>query len=424
MVDRRRHAGFPQEAAADRVVLRQRRSDDLQGDDAVERELARAIDDAHPAATCHRFDPVPGEHAARRHVAHGCGVYRPRGIEEHFTSLNGRRARWLRGSYKRGGERGTRESNPDLRFWRPPSSPLDQSPTVRTARDLEPDGRAPRPTRRPGRADALDAGCTPVRARLLKTCRPPRRSAVAGAVADPLDASPRNISVSHRGPSRCWRVVGPSAERLLEGRVGGVAEQPEARLLDLGVLLASPRGWRRWPRGRRPRPGSRRRRSRSRGRRRARSRARRRARSRGGSRRPAARARRASPPCQTGPTTWMTCCTGRRPAPVIFASPVSQPPSVRHSSSSSGPGGAVDRAVDASAAEQARVGGVDDRVRFGVRGDVAAMQGNQRHVNGTSHAGGGTRTPTACGHEDLNLARLPVPPRPLAPSGACPAPRL
>src|SRR3954453_2553474 len=31
-----------------------------------------------------------------------------------------------------------------------------------------------------------------------------------------------------------------------------------------------------------------------------------------------------------------------------------------------------------------------------------------------SHACGGTRTPTAKGHEDLNLARLPVPPRPRA----------
>src|SRR3954464_1516482 len=28
-------------------------------------------------------------------------------------------------------KRGTRESNPDLRFWRPPSSPLDQSPGPR-----------------------------------------------------------------------------------------------------------------------------------------------------------------------------------------------------------------------------------------------------------------------------------------------------
>src|SRR3954453_12472107 len=27
-------------------------------------------------------------------------------------------------------KRGTRESNPDLRFWRPPSSPLDQSPNL------------------------------------------------------------------------------------------------------------------------------------------------------------------------------------------------------------------------------------------------------------------------------------------------------
>jgi thiol-disulfide isomerase/thioredoxin len=34
------------------------------------------------------------------------------------------------------------------------------------------------------------------------------------------------------------------------------------------------------------------------------------------------------------------------------------------------------------------------------------------------HAGGGTRTPTAKGHEDLNLARLPVPPHPPAPRRA------
>src|SRR5437764_10603092 len=44
-----------------------------------------------------------------------------------------------------------------------------------------------------------------------------------------------------------------------------------------------------------------------------------------------------SPPCQTGPTVWMTCRAGNRPAPVAFASPVSQPPSRRHSASSSGP---------------------------------------------------------------------------------------
>ena len=87
----------------------------------------------------------------------------------------------------------------------------------------------------------------------------------------------------------------------------------------------------------------------------------------------------ASPPCQTGPTAWMTWSTGRRPAPVIFASPVSQPPSARHSSSSSGPGGAVDRAVDPAAAEQALVGGVDDRVGLGVGRDVAAMQRDDSH---------------------------------------------
>src|SRR4051812_39661404 len=43
------------------------------------------------------------------------------------------------------------------------------------------------------------------------------------------------------------------------------------------------------------------------------------------------------PPRHTGPTVWITCRTESRPAPVIFASPVSQPPSDRHSSSSSGP---------------------------------------------------------------------------------------
>src|SRR6185295_15133860 len=44
-----------------------------------------------------------------------------------------------------------------------------------------------------------------------------------------------------------------------------------------------------------------------------------------------------------------------------------------------GPGGAVDRAVDAPAAEQRRVGGVDDRVRLGVLRDVAAMERDLRH---------------------------------------------
>jgi hypothetical protein len=41
------------------------------------------------------------------------------------------------------GERGTRESNPNLRFWRPPSSPLDQSPSRRRWADCsDPPARA------------------------------------------------------------------------------------------------------------------------------------------------------------------------------------------------------------------------------------------------------------------------------------------
>ena len=47
---------------------------------------------------------------------------------------------------------------------------------------------------------------------------------------------------------------------------------------------------------------------------------------------------------------------------MTFASPGSQPPSARHSVDELGARGAVDRAVDAAAAEQARVGGVDDRL--------------------------------------------------------------
>ena len=62
---------------------------------------------------------------------------------------------------------------------------------------------------------------------------------------------------------------------------------------------------------------------------------------------------------------------------MIFASPVVAAAERAALLEQRRPGGAVDRAVDPAAAEQARVGGVDDRVRFGVRGDVAEMQGDQ-----------------------------------------------
>jgi len=44
-----------------------------------------------------------------------------------------------------------------------------------------------------------------------------------------------------------------------------------------------------------------------------------------------------SPPRQIGPTVWMTCPAGKRYPRVSRASPGGQPPSVRHSASSSGP---------------------------------------------------------------------------------------
>ena len=52
----------------------------------------------------------------------------------------------------------------------------------------------------------------------------------------------------------------------------------------------------------------------------------------------------------------------------------------RHSSSSAGPGGAVDRPVHATAAQQRRVRGVDDRVRLRVLRDVSAMQRYPSHA--------------------------------------------
>ena len=53
----------------------------------------------------------------------------PRGVEEHFTSLNGRAPIRVSNS-SRAAENGGPGIQPDLRFWRPPSSPLDQPPNV------------------------------------------------------------------------------------------------------------------------------------------------------------------------------------------------------------------------------------------------------------------------------------------------------
>ena len=83
----------------------------------------------------------------------------------------------------------------------------------------------------------------------------------------------------------------------------------------------------------------------------------------------------------------MTQRAGSRPAPVATASPTGSPSgnvvarSSRHSARIDGPPAAVDRPVDAAAAEQARVGGVHDRVDA-LGGDVARDEFDARHPLG------------------------------------------
>ena len=77
-----------------------------------------------------------------------------------------------------------------------------------------------------------------------------------------------------------------------------------------------------------------------------------------------------SPACRFGPTVWMTQRAGSRPAPVVTAAPTGRPcgyavrRTLRHSVKQGRTGGPVDRAVDATAAEQCGVGGVDDGVHL------------------------------------------------------------
>ena len=61
MVDGGREPRLAQEALAERVVARELGSDELQRDRSVERELGRAVDDAHATAADDALDPVAGE---------------------------------------------------------------------------------------------------------------------------------------------------------------------------------------------------------------------------------------------------------------------------------------------------------------------------------------------------------------------------
>ena len=61
VLERRRQPRLAQEALPERSIRSEVRGKQLQCDVAVEREIARAVDDPHPAAADDRLDPVPGE---------------------------------------------------------------------------------------------------------------------------------------------------------------------------------------------------------------------------------------------------------------------------------------------------------------------------------------------------------------------------
>ena len=61
VLERGRQPGLAQEALTERAIGGEVRGEQLQRDVAVEREIARAVDDAHPTTADDRLDPVAGE---------------------------------------------------------------------------------------------------------------------------------------------------------------------------------------------------------------------------------------------------------------------------------------------------------------------------------------------------------------------------
>ena len=95
---------------------------------------------------------------------------------------------------------------------------------------------------------------------------------------------------------------------------------------------------------------------------------------------------------------------------VSLASPGLQPPSMRHSATSSWPRGAVDRAVDPATAEQAGVGGIHDGVD-GELGDVALDNLDDDLDRRAAQAAGclqGMPAPARCSDSspDWNISRM------------------
>ena len=74
VLDRRGGLGLGDEARAEVRLLGERRRDDLQRDDAVEVEVAGAIDDAHAAAPGESLDAVVDEDVTWRELRHAAAT--------------------------------------------------------------------------------------------------------------------------------------------------------------------------------------------------------------------------------------------------------------------------------------------------------------------------------------------------------------
>ena len=78
VVDRGRHPDLAAEALGEVAVGDALGRDDLQRDAARERELRRAVHDAHAAAARHRLDAAAGEALTGQQVVHATKCDRPR----------------------------------------------------------------------------------------------------------------------------------------------------------------------------------------------------------------------------------------------------------------------------------------------------------------------------------------------------------
>ena len=61
MLQRGRNPRLGQKALAERHIVRELRREQLQCDVAIERQVVRPVDDAHPAAAHQRLDAIAGE---------------------------------------------------------------------------------------------------------------------------------------------------------------------------------------------------------------------------------------------------------------------------------------------------------------------------------------------------------------------------